>query len=164
MKFIRTFFAAVAVALVLPVVAPAQPATNSVQPTAFDRMKANVGKIPASAEKARWQANVALWEITRSHTGALTKADIDKAKPSHEAMKSNVAAIAAADEKERWQANCDLWQVALNGAPAVSAADKGKMQTAFATLKRNVAAITEPAEQQRWQANRDLWKGVIDKM
>jgi hypothetical protein len=40
---------------------------------AFDRMKANVGTIANADEKARWQANVDLWQTVVDHHDQMLK-------------------------------------------------------------------------------------------
>jgi hypothetical protein len=158
---------AVSVAVLIPSMAQPQRAAASAQSGAaatFATMQTNVAAIAVPAEKARWQANVAMWEIRRSRTGALLKADLDKMRVSFDVMKKNVAAISEPAEKERWQANCDLWQIVLAQSAHATAAEKAQMQQAIKTIQTNVAKVVDPAEKGRWEANRDLWKAAIKTM
>jgi hypothetical protein len=79
----------------------------------FATMKANVAKITDAAEKERWDANVAMWEVVMAAPGKVAKPGRDAMVKALDTIKANLAKIRVAAERERWDANREMWTVTL---------------------------------------------------
>ncbi|HWA82081.1 MAG TPA: hypothetical protein VG820_01505 [Fimbriimonadaceae bacterium] len=124
-------------------ISPSQRLTDS-----LSMMKKNVSRIAEPEEKARWTANVALWEAKVA----------GKELPSGPlaAMKANVAKIDEKGEKARWQANLSLWQMA-----ASKNNDAKKARALLADIKAIIGKLGPGPERGRWQNNYKMWAIVI---
>jgi hypothetical protein len=150
-------------ALATLVSAPRVVAQTPVQmQTLLDQMKANVARIPVSAEKGRWHANIGMWQVMIGDTQNVPADRLRLLKSHLHEMQVNVARIPESAEKDRWQANAEMWQIMIGHmegdthTPFLPALKDhlGRMQT-------NVAGIIESSEKDRWQANVDVWTIMI---
>jgi len=130
--------------------------------TLLDQIKANFARIPVSAEKDRWHANIEMWQTMIGHMQNVPAEQLRLLKSHLHEMQANLAGITQPKEQERWQANMEMWQIMIGHMegdthtrflPALKD-HLGRMQT-------NVAGIIERSEKERWQANVDVWKIMI---
>lgn len=136
--------------LLIPVLAMAQGAQAGTGLAAsLTVMKKNVAKITEADEKARWQANVDLWQAVVSGKAI--------PKGTFATMKANVGKIREVGEKSRWKANLDLWQLAIGKNP-----QREKAMIPFGKMKGIVSKIEAGAERERWSANVKMWQTTIE--
>jgi len=173
---LSTLFAAALLAPALVSAQVAPPATANTK-TLLERMQSNVSRIGPAAEKERWNANIAMWQVLVAKPGKLSASDVSALQTSLETIRTNVATIVRPAEKERWQANVRLWQMFLRGERAMMGPPGGAgscctqpmmnmpgrpgVDAAFGRMTLNVAKIPDSAEKDRWQANCDLWEAVL---